>query len=153
MISKIKHIDEFEHECGFAYMNEPFCNGGHNCRHPKAATEELEGSEVGYCYAFSCPLAPEADKESFAKHKIDLDKYEEGTYIEVFDGLQEKKDGALTELWKELGYVSINPETECILQDWRGFKAGTPREDIWHWFDERHSKGVVYLMYGRKADE
>lgn len=28
------------------------------------------------------------------------------------------------------------------------FPAGTHREDIWHWFDERHSKGVTYLMYG-----
>lgn len=28
------------------------------------------------------------------------------------------------------------------------FDIGTPREDIWHWFDERHSKGVVHLLCG-----
>lgn len=29
-----------------------------------------------------------------------------------------------------------------------GFPAGTHREDIWHWFDERHSRGVAYLLHG-----
>lgn len=72
------------------------------------------------------------------------------SYLDVF---RKKKDEALYELWKELEDVTIDPKTECITQDWCGFKAGTPREDIWHWFDERHSKGVVYLMYGRGADE
>ncbi|MCI9258461.1 hypothetical protein [Acutalibacter sp.] len=28
------------------------------------------------------------------------------------------------------------------------FPADTFREDVWHWFDDRHSKGVSYLMYG-----
>ena len=27
------------------------------------------------------------------------------------------------------------------------FAAGTHREEIWHWFDERHTKGVAYLLY------
>jgi len=40
----------------------------------------------------------------------------------------------------------MNPETEEIEQDWNGFPAGTHREDIWHWFDENHSKGVGWLM-------
>lgn len=33
--------------------------------------------------------------------------------------------------------------------DWLLFKAGTEREDIWHWFDKVHSKGVHYLLYER----
>ena len=69
-------------------------------------------------------------------------------YVEIFDGLQEKKDEGLKALWTEFGRVPMNPETECIEEDWRGWKAGTFREDIWHWFDERHSKGVAYLMFG-----
>lgn len=33
------------------------------------------------------------------------------------------------------------------------FPAGTEREEIWHWFDERHPKGVAYLLYGEEAQE
>lgn len=65
----------------------------------------------------------------------------------IFDG-QKKKDKWLKGLWNEFGAIPMNPETECIEADWRGWKAGTFREDIWHWFDERHSKGVAYLLYG-----
>ena len=32
------------------------------------------------------------------------------------------------------------------------FPAGTDREEIWHWFDEKHPKGVVYLMNGIEAE-
>ena len=147
-MAEILHVDEFEGKCGFAYRHEPFCNGGHNCRHPEAATEKIAGKEVGYCYAFSCPLAPTADKESFEKNGMGPELYEEDMYVEIFDGLQEKKDEGLKALWTEFGRVPMNPETECIEEDWRGWKAGTFREDIWHWFDERHSKGVAYLMFG-----
>lgn len=69
-------------------------------------------------------------------------------YAGISKGRQEKKDEWLKSLWNEFGKVPMDPETECIEEDWRGWKAGTFREDIWHWFDERHSKGVVYLMYG-----
>lgn len=27
------------------------------------------------------------------------------------------------------------------------FPKGTDREEIWHWFDENHPKGVAYLLY------
>lgn len=30
------------------------------------------------------------------------------------------------------------------------FPAGTEREEIRHWFDERHPKGVVYLLHGKE---
>ena len=40
----------------------------------------------------------------------------------------------------------MNPETECIEVEFQGFPAGTHREEIWHWFDERYSKGVAGLM-------
>ena len=29
-----------------------------------------------------------------------------------------------------------------------GWGVGIHREEIWHWFDVRHSKGVAYLLYG-----
>lgn len=59
-----------------------------------------------------------------------------------------ERDAALEKLWEEFGDVPMNPETECMEAPFLDFPAGTFREDIWHWFDERHSKGVAYLMYG-----
>lgn len=59
-----------------------------------------------------------------------------------------ERDAALEKLWEEFGDVPMNPETECMEAPFLSFPAGTFREDIWHWFDERHSKGVAYLMYG-----
>lgn len=56
-------------------------------------------------------------------------------------------DAELEELWASIEDVAYDPETECILEPVLGFEAGTHREDVWHWFDERHSKGVAYLLY------
>jgi hypothetical protein len=32
----------------------------------------------------------------------------------------------------------MNPETECIEEEWNGFAAGTHREEIWEWFEETY---------------
>lgn len=76
-----------------------------------------------------------------------------GDYSALMDGLEEidtlrERDKILEDLWAEFSDVPMNPETECMEAPFLGFPAGTFREDIWHWFDERHSKGVSYLMYG-----
>lgn len=47
------------------------------------------------------------------------------------------------ELWKRFGDIPMDPETECIEQDWNGFKAGTFREDIWHWFEKTFNVSVA----------
>ena len=57
-------------------------------------------------------------------------------------------DNDLKELWEMFGDVPMNPETECMEEAFLGFPAGTHREEIWHWFDKRYSKGVYALMYG-----
>lgn len=57
-------------------------------------------------------------------------------------------DHELRELWDRFGDVPMNPETECIESDFEIWPAGTHREDIWHWFDERYSGGVYELLYG-----
>ena len=46
----------------------------------------------------------------------------------------------------------MDPETECIEERFLNWAPGTNREDIWHWFDERYSKGIVYLLYGGAED-
>ena len=74
-------------------------------------------------------------------------------YCTIHDGLTEietlrERDTELEEMWGEFGDIPMNPETECIEEPFMGWHAGTHREEIWHWFDERHSKGVVCLLYG-----
>lgn len=75
------------------------------------------------------------------------------TYSLIFDGLNDvdtlkDRDNDLKELWEMFGDVSMNPETECMEEAFLGFPAGTHRKEIWHWFDERYSKGIYALMYG-----
>lgn len=70
-----------------------------------------------------------------------------------------ERDAILELLWKQFEDVPMNPETKEIEAPFLHlpmndedylvyFDIGTPREDIWHWFDERHSKGAAYLLCG-----
>ena len=67
--------------------------------------------------------------------------------IDEIDTLKER-DAELRELWGFFGDVPMDPDTETIEEGFLGFPPGTNREDIWHWFDERYSKGVYSLLYG-----
>lgn len=74
-------------------------------------------------------------------------------YCTIHDGLTEidtlrDRDEELEELWAQFADVPMNPETERIEESFMGWGAGIHREEIWHWFDKRHSKGVAYLLYG-----
>jgi hypothetical protein len=64
----------------------------------------------------------------------------------------EARDAALQQLWYALADVPVEPDTDQTEAPFLHFPAGTDREDIWHWFDERHSKGVAYLLYGGAED-
>lgn len=55
-------------------------------------------------------------------------------------------DSEIESLWEELTDIPID-ENERLDVDWQGWNKGTHREEIWHWFDERHSKGIAWLMY------
>ena len=46
-------------------------------------------------------------------------------------------------LWKEFGSIPMNPETECIEEEWHGFAAGTFREDIWKWFEDTFQLSIA----------
>lgn len=48
--------------------------------------------------------------------------------------------------------MPVDPETDCIEDSFMGWMPGTHREEIWHWFDQRCSKGVAYLLYGDGID-
>ena len=45
----------------------------------------MNGEEVGYCYAFSCPLAPCADEKDFKDACEDPEQYEEDMYVVLYD--------------------------------------------------------------------
>lgn len=85
------------------------------------------------------------------------DRIDYGDYSALMDGLAEidtlrDRDEELEELWAEFADVPMDPETERTDEPFLHFPAGTDREGIWHWFDERHSKGVAYLLYGGAED-
>lgn len=50
---------------------------------------------------------------------------------------------AVTDLWDELGDLPMDPETECMEAPFQHFPAGTFREDIWHWFEEKFDLSVA----------
>lgn len=58
-----------------------------------------------------------------------------------------QRDEYLENLWASFADVPMNPETECMEEPFLHFPAGTHRESIWKWFDDRHSRGVSYLLY------
>lgn len=62
-----------------------------------------------------------------------------------------ERDALLEELWKRFGDVPMDPSTETMEAPFLDFPAGTSRVDIWRWFDERHSKGIAYLIYNEDA--
>ncbi len=55
-----------------------------------------------------------------------------------------EKDKVLEQLWDSFGKVPINDD-DSIDEDFLVWEKGTDRFDIWHWFDEEHSKGVAVL--------
>lgn len=78
-------------------------------------------------------------------------------YSAIEEGLREieplkDRDWELENLWNKFADIPMDPDTECMEEPFLSFKAGTPREEIWRWFDERHSKGVAYLLYGDGTD-
>ena len=45
---------------------------------------------------------------------------------------------------------------QYIEENYLDFEKGTSKEDIWHWFDERHSQGIHFLLYeygGKEAEK
>lgn len=62
------------------------------------------------------------------------------------------RDYELEQLWAQFGDIPMDDGTECLEEPFLHFPAGTEREDVWHWFDSRHSKGIAYLLYGGTED-
>jgi hypothetical protein len=62
-------------------------------------------------------------------------------------------DRNIEKLWLELDNITFNEDKNSddssymiLAEDFKHWKAGTTRDDIWRWFDIKHSKGVGYLI-------
>lgn len=59
-------------------------------------------------------------------------------------------DKFLESRWSELEDVPFDETSDGYLvlaENFWIFPKGTEREEIWHFFDEHHSKGIIYLLY------
>lgn len=88
MSGRIIQNNSLANRCGYfhnAYLTDGItANNGYNCRHPKQEEQCTEkGKIIGCCYAFSCPLGYEADKEDWERFGLDPDEYEAGEYVVV----------------------------------------------------------------------
>lgn len=93
----------------------------------KLGIEIVNGCEVEYC-----PVC-----------------YNTGGLMDVDSG-SSFTDMELKRLWEMFGNIPVGDNDE-IQEEFLGFSKGTDRIDIWHWFDERHSKGVAYMVYGEDS--
>lgn len=78
-------------------------------------------------------------------------------YEAIREGLEEietlrERDVALEEMWSQFADIPVDPKTECIEVPFMWWWPGVSRNGIWHWFDQRHSKGIAYLLYGNAED-
>lgn len=69
--------------------------------------------------------------------------------------LQRRLDELLEKLWIELEDIPFKEyeSIEYLDDSYLDFEVGeTTKEDIWHWFDDRHSKGIHFLIYEYEKD-
>lgn len=79
------------------------------------------------------------DDEEKIRDMFELSKY---NFLKSYSYLTEEEyQTTLDDLWEDFAYIDID-ENENILEDWKIFKKGTFRKDIWHWFDERIEGGI-----------
>ncbi len=88
---------------------------------------------------------------------FETDAYADELTLSEYEPMDEiktlaERDAELEELWSAFDDAPMEPETECIEAAFLGFPVGTDRKEIWRWFDQRHSKGVAYLLYGGTED-
>ena len=62
-------------------------------------------------------------------------------------------DDEVLKCWKDLGDVPVTNDGKLergFKTPWKGvsWRKGTDLMDVWRWFDEHHSKGVHWLLYG-----
>lgn len=71
-----------------------------------------------------------------------------GGFVLVAESIKNQKLKQAKRLWKDFGNVPMNPETECIEEEWNGFPTGTHREEIWYWFEKTFNLSVAEDLMG-----
>ncbi len=117
-------------------------------KHPQKSNPSIWDRISDLTPGYSKRVALEVIDQLYRENRL-----EEADYDALYDTLCEietlrDRDEILEELWTQFGDVPMNPKTECIEAPFLSWGPGTSREEIWHWFDRRHSKGVAYLLYG-----
>ena len=64
----------------------------------------------------------------------------------IKDAAKEATDKEIEALWERFDEITVR-EDGCIDDDFYIWEEGTDRNTIWHWFAEKHSKGVHWLIY------
>ena len=68
------------------------------------------------------------------------------------DSYEYRRAQYIKDLWLDFGNVPMNPNTECIEEEWNGFAAGTHREKIWEWFEETYGVSVAKDLMGLQEE-
>jgi uncharacterized phage-associated protein len=102
-------------------------------------------SSLAHSFAWKRARTSEAPGISDAALKVDVVKEmsEKGMFY----------DDYYEDLWDELGAEPVDEDKDgrlLLADDWYIFPKGTDTLTIWHWFDEKHSKGVGWLMNERE---
>lgn len=73
------------------------------------------------------------------------------TNYNELDDLQGKLDKIMEKFWDEfedVPFYSDENGIEYLDEEFLGFKVNnTSKQEIWLWFNERHSRGIHYLLY------
>ncbi len=69
--------------------------------------------------------------------------------------LEKKLDTLVEKVWEGLEDIPFyeKDSMQYIDEDYFEFKKGTEKEEIWHWFNENHSKGIHFLLYEHEENE
>lgn len=66
----------------------------------------------------------------------------------LIDSFEYRRSDYIEDLWMDFDDVPMNPDTECIEEEWNGFPVGTHREEVWHWFEETYGISVAKDLMG-----
>lgn len=79
--------------------------------------------------------------------------WEQFADVAVVEDASMLKESSFEGLSIEEGGILLNEDGPYIDEDFHIWKRGTLRDDIWHWFDDRYSKGLAGLMFTEGVEE